>query len=667
MKKTLILSIATLVAMGSIILGCSKEDNLQQKKSVVTKTATISLHGKSNTKALTPGGVKTFAAGERMAVVYKNMGGTTVKAVSEALKDDGDITNEGKSAKFSVALEDPDYTKDVTYIYPAAMANADGTVNYDALATQDGTLSSLASNLDYCTLTAAWEGTSLPNGTLENQFAICAFTLKNSDGSSEITNTITGMTISDGIYTYTVSRSATAGPIYVVMRPTTSANIWITATATASSKNYCKSLTSKTYAAGNGYPLALRMMTYHNLALASFNEDADAYIYQDPTTATSNTITISDGRKVTLAGVNMLVSGNAINCVGNAEIVLSGTNTIYGQYSSSGDNNKAIIKAGTYDPMTTLIISGSGSLEVRTKYTGSWMGAFIGSDKNGDCGNITITGGTITAIAYPNPGASEYNNSAAYGAIIGSGSANGSTSRCGDILISGGTVTVDTHKGNGTGIGSGMSENSSGYSTCGTITISGGNVTATTWGGGAAIGSGASSIYLQNPTYNGYSKCEGIVITGTNTVVNAYSKPNSGSNDYAGAAIGTGNAGEVTGGITISGGTVTASTTYSAPGIGAGKYRSNCGNILISGGTVEATGGSNAAGIGTAKGLYKCVSTCGTITITNGVTKVKVTKGTSGTKTIGKGYSSNSTCGTVTIGGTVYSNGVSDSPYTYEP
>lgn len=419
----------------------------------------------------------------------------------------------------------------------------------------------------------------------------------------------------------------------------------------------------------NGENLSMERQGF-DLANESYVGTANtiAHIYQSNNgTATSNTITIANGQKVYLHGVNMLASGNAINCLGNAEIVLCGTNTINSQYSASGDNNKAIIKAGTYEPMTTLTISGSGSLEVRTKYTGSWMGAFIGSDKNGECGNISITGGAITAIAYPKQGASEYNNSSAYGAIIGAGSAYSGTSRCGDITISGGTITVDTHKGNGTGIGSGMSESSSGYSTCGTITISGGKVTATSNGGGAAIGSGASSIYLQNPSYNGYSKCDGIVITGANTVVNAYSKPNSGSNDFAGAAIGSGNAGEVVGGITISGGTVTATTTNSAPGIGAGKYRSNCGNILINGGTVEAKGGSNAAGIGTSKGLYKCVSTCGTITITNGVTKVKATKGTSGTKTIGKGYSSNSTCGTVTVGGTEYSFGINDSPYTYQP
>ena len=48
------------------------------------------------------------------------------------------------------------------------MANADGTVNYDALSTQDGTEETLYSTLDLATYTGAWtSGTSLPAATLD--------------------------------------------------------------------------------------------------------------------------------------------------------------------------------------------------------------------------------------------------------------------------------------------------------------------------------------------------------------------------------------------------------------------------------------------------------------------------------------------------------------------
>lgn len=415
----------------------------------------------------------------------------------------------------------------------------------------------------------------------------------------------------------------------------------------------------------NGKNLSMEREGF-DLATGSYNGNETPYthIYQSNAgTATANTITIADGQKIYLHGVNMLVSGNAINCEGDAEIVLNGTSKVYSRNSSSGDIDKAIIKAGPTN--TTLTFSGSGSLDVRTDYDGSWMGAFIGSDKNSDCGNILITGGTITAIAYKPY--SNYKNSASYGAIIGAGSSNSGTSSCGDILITGGTVTADTHRGTGAGIGSGTSENDSGYSTCGTITISGGSVTAYSDFGGAAIGTGSVNIHVQNPSYAGYSKCDGIIITGSATVNATSSSNGTADADHAGAAIGTGNAGEV-GYITISGGVVTASMIgFCGPGIGAGRYRSTCGDITISGGTITASGGFKAAAIGTAQGLNKCVSTCGAITITNEVTKVTATMGSSGYRCIGQGKMTYASCGTVTIGGTVYDDGITTSPYTYQP
>lgn len=267
MKQTMkYLSIAALVAVGAIMMGCNKldivtEQTQQEEEPVisntVTLTTTVSLD--AATKALTAAGVKTFAAGETMALVYKNTSSATVKVVSTALTD-GDITNAGKTATFTFELTDPDKAQNVTYIYPAAMANADGIVNLDALATQNGTLATLSSSLDLATYTGAWTGgTSLPAATLDNQLAILAITLKDNatPTANDITSTITGVTITEGTNTYAVTRTAAAGPIYVAIRPTTSADI--TVTATDGTTNYTKSLTGKTYAANNGYSVSWRM------------------------------------------------------------------------------------------------------------------------------------------------------------------------------------------------------------------------------------------------------------------------------------------------------------------------------------------------------------------------------------------------------------------------
>ena len=178
-----------------------------------------------------------------------------VKAVSHALEA-GNITNEGKNATFTFDLENPDKNGPVRYIYPAAMAGDTG-VDLTKLNTQEGTFDALQSKYDFCTNSGAWDGDNLPSLTLENQLAILAITLKNSDGSSDITSSITGLTVGDGTNTYAVTRETGAGPVYVAIQPTTSATI--TVTATDGSKNYTKTLTDKTYAASSGYNVSWRM------------------------------------------------------------------------------------------------------------------------------------------------------------------------------------------------------------------------------------------------------------------------------------------------------------------------------------------------------------------------------------------------------------------------
>ena len=264
MKKYL--SMAALALVGAIMTGCSSSDddsiidNPQQPvntSKTVTLTTTVSMEGGATTRALTPDGKKTFAAGEKIAVIYTTNGGATAKAVSEALQNNGDITDDGKSATFTVTLNDPNKSANVTYIYPAAMANSDGSINYAALNSQDGTLATLSSNLDLATYTGAWDAGALPTGTLTNPLAILAMTLKNDAGGSNITSSITGMTIKEGSNTYAISGISSASTIYVAINPTSSANLEIT--ATGGTKTYAKALSGKTYAANHGYNVTWRM------------------------------------------------------------------------------------------------------------------------------------------------------------------------------------------------------------------------------------------------------------------------------------------------------------------------------------------------------------------------------------------------------------------------
>ena len=259
-------------------------------------------------------------------------------------------------------------------------------------------------------------------------------------------------------------------------------------------------------------------------------------------------VSIADGATVTLDGVtingvdNMSYQWAGINCLGDATIILSGTNTVKGFYSDY---------PGIYVPENkTVTIQGSGSLTASSSDISGVGGAGIGSGYQLACGNITIMGGSITAMG----------SSGAAG--IGSGN-NGS---CGNITITGGTINASA--GNGAaGIGSGNNG-----SFCGNITITGGNITATGGTNAAGIGSGNSS------------SCGNITITGG--TINA-----TGTNQAAGIGSGyaANNKTASCGTITITTGVtkVTATKGNSAPNsIGVGKTgvknaTNTCGTVTI--------------------------------------------------------------------------------------
>ena len=155
---------------------------------------------------------------------------------------------------------------------------------------QDGTLASLASNLDLATYEGEWLGENLPSCTLENQLAILALTLKDSNGANEITGNVTGVTVKADEDTYTVTRSAAAGPIYVAIKPIASKNVVVA--TTGGSKDYVKLLTEKTYASGNGYNLSWRMTPIIPFTEATANDVGrviaiDGKVYDNTTIATA--------------------------------------------------------------------------------------------------------------------------------------------------------------------------------------------------------------------------------------------------------------------------------------------------------------------------------------------------------------------------------------------
>ena len=234
---------------------------------------------------------------------------------------------------------------------------------------------------------------------------------------------------------------------------------------------------STTFAAGKIYNITRAAMPAGNVVdLSNLSGD---YVAQNGdvltgTLAGNYSIDIANDATVTLYYANINGSGTlsgkypGIDCLGNATIILKGTNVVKGL----GADYPGIFNGNA---TTTLTIQGDGSLTA----TGHGEGAGIGGSKVADCGYIVINGGTITANGGPSGGA---------------GIGAGTWASCRDITITGGTITATGGPG-AAGIGSAISNNSDlTPSACGAITIASTvtRVTATKGTGApCSIGKGA--------------------------------------------------------------------------------------------------------------------------------------------------------------------------------
>jgi len=416
----------------------------------------------------------------------------------------------------------------VTAYYPAAAIELNNDKNpvpaaaYTAnLLAQDGTLSYIASNLDLRSgeSTIAVDGdkaTLSDNVKLASQIAIWKLTLLDSN-ETELKATQVKIKSGSDELASTTELSPGASTVYLAV-PAATGNICISATTADNDYFYMKE--GVALETGKYYQSTVQMTKGAHLAFLSADYVAKNGATLTGTLARNVKISIADGATVTLKDANINGSGTwtdgyyaGITCAGTATINLEGTNTVKGFINTY---------PGIYVPEEkTLTINGPGSLKAST---GGTHGSGIGGIHWGSCGNIKITGGTITA------------EGGAAAAAIGSGNA----SSCGDITITGGNVTAigninDNWRGVGIGCGDGYSADSN-RAKCGNITISGGTVTAIGKNGGVGIGSGL------------YGDCGTITITSGVTSVTA--TKGSGATNSIGAGDG-GTCGTVTIGGTV--------------------------------------------------------------------------------------------------------------------
>ena len=267
---------AALALVGTMMTGCTGDDlakeapQTKNDNNTVTLTTTISLDGSASTRALDAQGKKTFAVGDSVAIFYQNTNDEAKRAVTTPLQA-SDITNNGKTAKFTVTLKDPKPKGAIRYVYPASMAetettsvNSNENISSNFLLEQDGTLETIASKFDLAIYDGnLTEKALLPaTATLKNKLAIAELTIKDYAGN-DINNKITKLDIQMNGNGYELTRPATDNPtndpIYVAMFPSPSGSTKdsITVTATTNDGTYERDF-KFTLAANNIYPLSVK-------------------------------------------------------------------------------------------------------------------------------------------------------------------------------------------------------------------------------------------------------------------------------------------------------------------------------------------------------------------------------------------------------------------------
>ena len=334
------LSIAALAFVGAMTVSCInqlEEPQQPQQGNTVTLTTTVGIETSPATKALDADGKKTFAAGEKVALIYTKSGGST-KAISEYAIQSEDIHDSGKIATLSFTLTDPKEGA-VTLVYPAALASttADDGIDQARLQNaQNGTLATLSANFDAATasdnMTVSGTSAVLSSSiNLTNPLCIGEFTIK--EGGDDITNKLLRLIVSDGTNQYVINRLATAGPVYVAMKPISSDKT-VTVSATDGKDYYSKTVTSSAHdmlAANNMYPINVTVTKTDDRATPlTFEAVADAGA-KVTFTLYSSIISAAGTVEYSTDGTNwdIYTSGNAISLAKGGKVSFRGSKTKY--------------------------------------------------------------------------------------------------------------------------------------------------------------------------------------------------------------------------------------------------------------------------------------------------------------------------------------------------
>ena len=231
MRRNQILAAITISALaaGACSVEESPVDNASPKDKVVTLVTTLSIKNDPDTRALSDpedGTIHSeWAPGEEVWVYYENTASEGVEAKATVTSVDG-----SGSATISVDLVNPK-SGDVSFGYPFAHYTL-GPEQKDLYTDQLGTLADISENFDVAfgsaAITVAGSEATLSDN-VEMMRETFIWKLSFTDGSDDITESITSLVINDGLGDYTVTPAAQS-TIYVAMFPFDDATVTITAT-----------------------------------------------------------------------------------------------------------------------------------------------------------------------------------------------------------------------------------------------------------------------------------------------------------------------------------------------------------------------------------------------------------------------------------------------------
>ncbi len=279
--------IIMIAALATMMVACTSDETLTQQTAPkgegmpFSAIITMGSQTRAITENTTEKTLKTaFADGEEVALIHNGI----VEVMSVTKNTDGSATISG------TITGNPADNDDVTVVYPASAVDATTkAVKADLLKEQDGTLATIAKDLDLCQssdakLSVAAGHVSL-NGTvtLYNQLAIVKFSLQDAKGEAVSATSLVITDGNDGMTT--VTPSAATSDFYVAMRPSIDLYYYFTAIVGTDSYTYTK--TGVTLAKGTYYQSPLKMTFTKRDADIAFANEAVSQTWS--ATATENT------------------------------------------------------------------------------------------------------------------------------------------------------------------------------------------------------------------------------------------------------------------------------------------------------------------------------------------------------------------------------------------